>query len=209
MNKESINTARIARRAVAQLLLVPVLLFSLLTPVYAQDAEELARQQMEVMKQYMEAAGMSEEDMAKSEAMIKSSMGPIVEAQAAQEAQEQATFEASSAGLGKAVISIAGQEAELRITKCVLEDSGNWNVEAQDRAMSKSSLSMSGDTHYRRSILWMRLKDVGAVEDKWIEPMVPMDNGRVTWAGTAQAYLEGGDYGEAPISLSIDCEPGS
>ena len=86
MNKESINTARIARRAVAQLLLVPVLLFSLLTPVYAQDAEELARQQMEVMKQYMEAAGMSEEDMAKSEAMIKSSMGPIVEAQAAQEA---------------------------------------------------------------------------------------------------------------------------
>lgn len=209
MNKEPINTARIARRAVAQLLLVPVLLFSLLTPVYAQDAEELARQQMEVMKQYMEAAGMSEEDMAKSEAMIKSSMGPIVEAQAAQEAQEQATFEASSAGLGKAVISIAGKEAELRITKCVLEDSGNWNVEAQDRAMSKSSLSMSGDTHYRRSILWMRLKDVGAVEDKWIEPMVPMDNGRVTWAGTAQAYLEGGDYGEAPISLSIDCKPGS
>ena len=209
MNKEPINTARIARRAVAQLLLVPVLLFSLLTPVYAQDAEELARQQMEVMKQYMEAAGMSEEDMAKSEAMIKSSMGPIVEAQAAQEAQEQATFEASSAGLGKAVISIAGKEAELRITKCVLEDSGNWNVEAQDRAMSKSSLSMSGDTHYRRSILWMRLKDVGAVEDKWIEPMVPMDNGRVTWAGTAKAYLSGGDYGEAPISLSIDCKPGS
>ena len=209
MNNGPIKTTRDARRLVAQLLLAPVLLFSLSTSVDAQNAEELARQQMEIMKQYMEAAGMSAEDIAKNEALAKSSMAPIVEAQAAQEAKEQAEYEARTAGLGKAMISIAGKEVELRITECVLKDSGDWYVKAQDRAMSSSSLSISGDSHYRRNILWMRVKDVGAVEDKWIEPMVPMNDGRVAWAGTAKADLVDGEFGETQISLSIDCEPTS
>lgn len=200
MNNRPIYTMPFARKVVAQLLLVPVLFLSLSTSVGAQSADELAKQQMEIMKQYMEAAGMSAEDIAKNEALARSSMAPIVEAQAAQEAQEQAKFEATHAGRGKAVISMGGNEVELQITECVSKDNGDWYVKAQDRANRSSTLSISGDTHYRRSILWMNLKDVGAVEDIWIEPMVPMKDGRVAWAGTAD-----GGRGETRISVNIEC----
>lgn len=203
--KNELNDLRWRVRLVAaRLLLLPMLVSSLLTSANAQNAEELAKQQMEIMRQYMEAAGMSPEDIARNEALAKGSMAPIVEAQAAQEAQEQAEFEAGNAGRGKAVISMGGNEVVLQITECVSKDNGDWLVNAKARANGRSSLSVNGDTRYRRSILWMYLEDVGAVEDKWIEPMVPMKDGRVAWSGTAD-----GGRGETKIGVRIECEQGS
>ena len=209
MSNRQVHPKSFARRVATQALFTPTLFIVFATSAAAQTAEELSQQQMEVMKQYMEAAGMSEEDIAKNQSMINNTMGPLVEAQAAEEAREQAEFEARTAGLGKAVIAMAGSEAELRITECVTKENGDWYVKAQDSADTRSSLSFGGDTHYRRSVLWMYIKDVGGIEDFWVEPMVPIKDGRAEWAGKAKADLAGGGFGEAEVSLSIDCGSGS
>ena len=204
MNRGPIDTIPIARWASPRLLLTPALLLSLLTPAVAQNADELAKQQMEVMKQYMEAAGMSAEDIARTEALAKGSMAPIVEAQTAQETREQAEFEARTAGLGKAVVSMPGKDIELQITECVSTDDGNFRVKAQANHTSRSdSLHLGGNSHYKRNELQMFLKGVGEY-DIWIEPMLALEDGRFAWTGTAD-----GGNGATEVAVVINCEPKS
>lgn len=209
MSNQPANMVRSFGQLVARSTLATILALSLSATANAQNAEELVRQQKEAMRQYMEAAGMGEEEIAKIEAQAENAMAPLVGAQAAEEAREQAQFEAGSAGLGKAVISMAGRQVELPITECVLKENGDWSVAAQDRANSNSSLSIGGDSYYKRNVLWMRLKDVGAIEGAYIQPMVPMKDGQVNWTGTVNAEMFNGNSGETPVSVTINCEAGS
>ena len=165
----------------------------------AQSANELAEQQAEVIKQYMEAAGMSEEEMEQMESMYKDAMGPIVEQQAAHEAREQADFEARI--VGKAVISVPGRDIELHVTECLPAPDGNFRVRAQANYDSRGdSLWLGGDSYYDRTTLQMFLKDVGEF-DIWIEPMVTLEAGKFAWTGTAN-----GGLGATEIEVTVNCE---
>ena len=173
----------------------------------AQEAHELARQQMEAMKQMMEAQGMSAEEIKKMEEMAKRSMRPIVEEQAAREDQAKADFEAKNAGLGKAVVSVADKDIELQVTECDPGQNGNFAVAAQaDHDYRNGSISIGGDTYYNRTTMMMFLGDVGEFEI-WIEPMVSLEGGRFAWTGTAngglatRTHVRGGGDGEQLIVL--------
>ena len=63
MNNGSIHARKPLPPIAAQLFLVFFLASSLWSSAGAQDAEELAKQQMEAMKQVMEAQGMSAEEL--------------------------------------------------------------------------------------------------------------------------------------------------
>ena len=163
----------------------------------AQSANELAEQQAELVKQYMEAAGMSAEEVAGQEEMFRKTMGPLVEAQAAQEAREQADFEARA--VGKAVISVPGKDIELQVTECLPAPDGNFHVKAQENHDSRSdSLSLGGESYYDRTILQMFLKGVGEY-DIWIQPLVNLKDGRFAWSGTAEDGTE--------VTVTVDCDP--
>lgn len=186
-------------------LLILALAISVSSPMArAQDANELARQQMEAMKQMMEAQGVSAEQMQQIEEMYKQSMDPIVEAQAAREAQAQAEFEAEGAGLGKAVVSIDDADIELQITKCDPGQDGNFAVEAQvDHNRRNGSISIGGDRYYNRTTMWMILGESGEFEI-WIEPMVSLEGGSFAWTGTAD-----GGLGPQEVTVTVRCGSGS
>ena len=196
--KISLNSAYTTHLAVvitAAMVTLPLL--SALNSAHAQDAHELAEQQAEVIKQYMEAAGMSEEEMEQMESMYKGAMGPIVEQQAAQEAREQADFEARA--VGKAVISVPGKDIELRVTECLPSPDGNFRVKAQANHDSRSdSLLLGGESYYNRTVLQMFLKGVGEY-DIWIQPLANLQDGRFAWSGTAEDGTE--------VTVTVDCEP--
>lgn len=171
---------------------------------HAQDANELARQQMEAMKQVMEAQGMSAEELESMEEMYKQSMGPIVEAQAAQEAQVQADFEAENAELGKAFVSLPDRDIELQVTECVTLGGNDFRIRGQATYDSRSdSIWIGGETHYKRTVLQMFLKGVGEFDIE-IRPMVGLEDGRFSWSGTAD-----GGRGPKDVTVTAECRPGS
>ena len=170
----------------------------------AQDANELARQQVEAMKQMMEAQGMSAEEIQQMEAMYKQSMGPIVEAQAAHEAREQAEFEARYARLGRAVVTVQGRDFEMQITECEMSGNGDFRVRAQTNYDSRSdSLWLSGNSYYKRNELQAFLNGVGDFE-VWIQPMIALQEGRFAWTGMAE-----GGGSSAEMTVTVDCRAGS
>ena len=200
MKTGSTRTRSSARANVAPLFLVVVLVSALWRSAVAQDAEELAKQQQEVMRQYMEAAGMSAEDIAKNEALLKGSMAPIVKEQAAREAQEQAEFEAQTAGLGKAAVSILGKNMEMRITRCETGEDGEFFVEAKQGAdRRKGHLTLRGDSHYNRTQVQLLSPGVGLYEAH-ISPILMLDDGRFSWTGPAD-----GDRGRAELTIDLQC----
>jgi hypothetical protein len=167
---------------------------------HSQDANELARQQMQAMKQMMEAQGMSAEEIKEMEAMYKQSMGPIVEEQAAREAQSQADFEAKNAGLGKAVVSVGDEEFELQVTECVPVSGGDFRIQAKASYDSRSNrIWIGGESHYNRTVLQMLLKGVGEF-DIQIQPIVGLENGRFAWTGTAN-----GGRGPQDVAVTVQC----
>jgi hypothetical protein len=204
MKDGSTHTRWSAHTLATQLLLVFVFLALSWTSAKAQNAEELAEQQMQIMKQYMEASGMSENEMADAEAMFKDAMNPIVEKQAAEESKAAAEFESQTSGLGKASVSILGEEIEMRITRCETGKDGNFFVEAKkgtDRR--KGHLTLRGNSHYNRTEAHLLSPGIGLYE-VYISPIAMPEDGQFSWTGMAE-----GDRGPAELTIDLNCADGS
>ena len=200
MYNKSIQTRWPARSITAQVFLALLLSSSLWSSADAQDAEELAKQQMEIMKQYMEASGMSEKEMADTEAMFKDAMNPIVEKQAAEEAKATAEFEAKTSGLGTAAVAILGNDIEMRITRCETGKDGDLFVEAKkgpDRR--QGHLTLRGNSHYNRTEVVLLSPGVGLYQ-VYISPIKTLEDGRFSWTGPAD-----GDRGRTELTINLEC----
>lgn len=200
MRTRSTNAKRFARTVVVQCVLVPVLVLSIAASANAQNAEEMAEQQREVMRQYMEAAGMSEEDMAETEAMFKGAIAPEVKRQSTAEAQAAADFEARTSGLGTAAVSILEKQVEMRITRCEHTADGGFFIEAKEGPGRRDGkLTVRGDSHYNRTEVQLLSPGVGLYEVN-ISPITRPESGRFSWTGTAE-----GDRGPAELSIDLVC----
>lgn len=194
----------VAKKVMAQLILMPVLVISLETSAEAQNAEEQAEQQRKVMRQYMEASGMSAEQIAELEAISERAMNPIVEQQAAQDTAAQADFEAQTSGRGQAALSILGKDIEMPITRCETGVDGDFFVEAKEGPGRRQGwLTVRGDSHYKRTEVQLLSPGIGFYEVH-IRPMRSLEGGRFSWTGTAT-----GDRGPAELVISLQCGDGS
>ncbi|NND46340.1 MAG: hypothetical protein HKN55_01630 [Woeseiaceae bacterium] len=163
----------------------------------AQNAEELAEQQMQVLQQYMESAGMSPEQMKQAEAMLKGAAQPVAQ----QEAAEKARFDAQTAGSGQASVSILDKIVVMQVTKCErVGQDGNFIIEAQEGSeRRKGWLSVGGDSHYDRAKVTILTSGVGLYE-ALISPLPDFDGTQLELTGRAD-----GDRGPAELSVSVKC----
>jgi hypothetical protein len=201
---DSTPTRKAGRSRLVLMTLASIVALPMLQSVaMADDAHDMAQQQMEAIRKQMESAGMSAEEIRKIEAQYQDAIGPVVEQQAAKDANEQAAFEARNAGLGKAVVSVAGKYVEMQVTKCEPDDGGNFIIEAQaDRNRRNGTLNIRNDKHYERTTIMIMGKGIGDYE-KWVTPIVAVEDKKFSWIGMAQ-----GPLGPTELTVTVNCEAG-
>ena len=164
---------------------------------WAQNAEELAEQQIQVLQQYMENSGMSPEQMKQAEAMLKGAAQPVAQ----QEAAEKAQFDAQTAGSGQVSVSILDKNVVMQVTKCErVGQDGNFIIEAQEGSeRRKGWLSVGGDSHYDRAQVTVLTSGVGLYE-AFISPLPDFDGKQLELTARAD-----GDRGPAELSINVKC----
>jgi hypothetical protein len=135
--------------------------------------------------------------MKQAEAAIEGAAQPVVRQQAA----ENAEFEAQTTGLGKASVSILGQNVVMQVTKCEKSgQEGNFIIEAQEGPDRRTGyLFVRGDSHYDRAKVDLLTSGVGLYE-AYISPLPDLYGGQLELAGRAQ-----GDRGPAQLAVSVSC----
>lgn len=170
-------------------------------PALAQDANELKRQQADELRKYMEAAGMSEEDIAKLESMYDDAVDPIASQQAADEERAQVEFEARATATGKATVSVAAETMEMFITDCVARDDGGYTIGAQAAQDNRrNSLWINSDAHYDRTSITLYLRGIGEFDIE-VRPLVQIKDNRFDWSG-----IEDGGRGPKNVTVTATCE---
>lgn len=206
MTTRSNGEPKPVRWVAAGLLLVPMLTLSV-QAAHAQGAEELAEQQLQIMREYMEAAGMDQSQVDQVEAMVQGKAQQVGAAEAAEKAQAAREFEARTAGLGHANVSIIGKTYQLQVTECdtTLLDGGDFSIGAQYGPDQRDGmLSIRGRSSHKRVELYFSSSD--GFWEAYIQDSVAFDGERFEWAGRVDGDWPGKTEGEsAHISLRVTC----
>jgi len=201
MKTSSKHAQRLAVCGAASLLLVPVLaLFS--RSSHAQSPEELAEQQVEAMRQYMQAAGVDPQQMEQATAIIRGNAQMVGAKEAAENAQATREFEARTAGLGTANVAVEGYTYEYQITKCATGQGNNgdgFRIDAQQGAAERDGkLTVWGNSHYKRVEIQLINRD--GFWEAHSYPLPELEGDSFEWTGTVE-----GERGKTQMSMTLDC----
>ena len=191
-----------------------LLLLALATSTSAQStsdqtADQLAQQQAELMRQYIEAAGMPEEQIKQAEQIAIQNAAPVAAQEKREIAAERSEFDAKHSASGTAQFTLNGKNYEYPITRCSIDQpqAGSFSLEAREPpGVGRGQLNLKSDSHYKRVELRVTNGD-GFWDQRLPLDALRFDEGMLEWSGEIEGDWKGKETGEkAAIVLVVNCK---